>query len=484
MRKLLTGTVLVFVLLLAAYGISSYWVGTQAQKQYDLLLARASQNHSTEATTKSYQRGIFHSKAVTTIHVNGTTAEAGRTVAYEFNIVNSIQHGPLAMLKGAHAKNGIRPVIAVISTHLAPADENPAQLKEFFKKFPELESSEILTVLSFDGSGESFFDVPAFRKQLVEQTGAETTLDWGGFSSSATFDVALGEVSGSFQAPFLEVGENGGRFRVKEIKGDFNAHPGVKGLSVGEMSISSNNIEASSNEGKPVFLLESPGIQMETGVSGETIHGSFLARFEKLSAGGDVYGPFTFDLDANKLDPAAIARFQENLKVLQDQMSNKSEEELKSGFASCYKQFLIDLLAKSPEVELKQVSIKTSRGDLTGKLKIGVSGPAGEMSGNILFLLANLSASADVVVSEPLFFFLMENSLRSELASENRSDSQELQKAAGEKAAAVVETLLAQNFIQRDKGSFKTSASYKSGKVTINGRKLNIMDLLKSPLPE
>jgi len=106
------------------------------------------------------------------------------------------------------------------------------------------------------------------------------------------------------------------------------------------------------------------------------------------------------------------------------------------------------------------------------------------MSGNILFLLANLSASADVVVSEPLFFFLMENSLRSELASENRSDSQELQKAAGEKAAAVVETLLAQNFIQRDKGSFKTSASYKSGKVTINGRKLNIMDLLKSPLPE
>ena len=81
MRKLLTGTVLVFVVLLAAYGFSSYWFGAQAQKQYDLLLAQASEKNSFEVKTKSYERGIFHSRAVTTIVVKGARAESGERKA-------------------------------------------------------------------------------------------------------------------------------------------------------------------------------------------------------------------------------------------------------------------------------------------------------------------------------------------------------------------------------------------------------------------
>jgi uncharacterized protein YdgA (DUF945 family) len=249
------------------------------------------------------------------------------------------------------------------------------------------------------------------------------------------------------------------------------------------MTISGGNIEASSNEGEPVFRLESPSIQAETDVSGETIHGSFRAQFDKLAAGGDIYGPFNFDLEARKLDPVAIGRFQQNLKNLQDQMPDKSDEDLMSGFTSCYKQLLIDLLAKSPEVELKQVRINTSRGDLTGRMNVAVAGPAGDLTGNILFLLSNLTANADVAISEPLLFFLMENSFRNEFESSgNRPDSPEVQMAARAKTTGIVQTLLAQNLVVREKGSLKTSASYKAGKVTVNGRKVNVMDLLNSPL--
>lgn len=483
MKKLLTGTVLVFTVLLAAYGFSSYWLGAQAQKQYDLLLAQASQNHSFEIKTESYERGIFQSKAVTTIAVNGTGTGPDRKDTYQFNVVNSIQHGPLTFPKGQHTNNSIRPALAVISTHLAPAGENPEQLKEFLKKVPELESSEILTILSFTGSGETFFDIPSFQKKLANGNGTETMVDWGGFSFAANFDIGLGESKGSFKAPFLEFRENGGRFRVNEMKGDFSAHPGVKGLSVGEMTISGGNIEASSDKGEPVFRLDSPSIQAETGVSGETIHGSFRAQFEKLAAGGDIYGPFNFDLEARKLDPVAISRFQQNLKNLQDQMPDRSEEDLMSGFTACYKQLLIDLLAKSPEVELKQVRINTNRGDLTGRLNVAVAGPPGDLTGNILFLLSNLTANADVAISEPLLFFLMENSFRNEFGSgTNLPDASEMQRASRAKAAGIVQTLLAQNLIVREKGSLKTSASYKSGKVMVNGRKVNVMDLLNSPL--
>jgi uncharacterized protein YdgA (DUF945 family) len=227
MRKLLTGTVLVFAVLLAAYGFSSYWLGTQAQKQYELLLAQASQKHSFEVTTKSYERGIFQSKAVTTIAVNGTGAGPDRKDTYQFNIVNSIQHGPLTFPKGQHANNSIRPALAVITTHLAPAGENSEQFKEFLKKVPELESSEILTILSFTGSGETFIDIPSFQKKMANESGTETLVDWGGFSFAANFDIGLGETTGSFKAPFLEFRDNGSRFRVNDMKGDFNTHPGV-----------------------------------------------------------------------------------------------------------------------------------------------------------------------------------------------------------------------------------------------------------------
>jgi uncharacterized protein YdgA (DUF945 family) len=310
-------------------------------------------------------------------------------------------------------------------------------------------------------------------------------MDWGGFSAAANFDIALGETSGSFNAPFWEIREDGRKFRINNVKGDFTAHPGIKGLSIGGMNISCSNIEASSDEGGPVFHLELPGIQMETGVTGETINGSLRAQFDKLAAGGDIYGPFNLDFEARKLDPVALARFEQSLRNLQDQMPDKSEEDLKSGFVSSYKQLLIDLLAKSPELELKQVKINTNRGDLTGRLKLAVAGSGGDLTGNILMLLNNLTASADLVISEPLLFFLMENSFRNEFeGSEDRPDPLEVEKAARAKTAGIVQSLLSQNIIIRENGSLKTSASYKSGKVTVNGHKLNVMDLLKNPLTE
>ena len=484
MRKLTTTVPVVFAILLAAYCVSSYLVGAQAEKQYYMLLAQASQMHSIEIKAKSFERGVFRSKAVTTVLMSGTEAEPGRKDIYEFDIVNSIQHGPLVFLRGEHERGGIRPAVAVISTQLAPSDQNSEGLRNFLNKFPELKSSSALTILSFDGSGENFFDIPPFRKELVNEKGGETVVDWGGFSSTTKFDISLDEASGYFSAPFLGIRENGEVLHINEMKGDFNSHPGVKGVSVGGMNISCASVEAASGAGKSLFRVESPGFQAETGVSEELLHGSIRARFDKLSAGEDIYGPFTFDLEGRKLEPSAFTRLQENLKNLQDQAAGKSEGALSTGFASCGKQLLIDLLAKSPELELKEVSLKTNRGDLTGRLNIAVAGPAGELTGNILFLLGNLTATADVAVSEPLLIYLIGNSFRNEAGGEKRPVPPEARAPAEEKAAGVVERLLAQNFLVREQGSLRMNLSYKSGKMTMNGRKLNILDLLKSPLPE
>ncbi len=75
-------------------------------------------------------------------------------------------------MENPHLKRGLRPVLAVIRTRLAP-DASGEALKKMLEKIPELESSEILTVLSTDGGGESYFDVPSFQRKLTDEKGVQ-----------------------------------------------------------------------------------------------------------------------------------------------------------------------------------------------------------------------------------------------------------------------------------------------------------------------
>lgn len=473
MRKLLAALLLLILVLSGAYCAASYWVGAQAQKQYEILLAQVSRPNSVEIATTKYDRGIFLSTAQTSV----TVTLQGKEEPLNFTLVNTIQHGPLAMLSNPHATRRFQPVQAVITTRLAPAAENGNMVRKALEEVPELASSEIWTVLYLDGSGESYADVPAFQKKFKDAQGVETSLDWGGFHSRSHFDIALNEGTGTFNAPWIKLNEKGEWLNVRETRGEFSARADRNDVTVGDMSIACKGVDFTSGDGNVPFRLEGPGIETGSGGTGDTVNGFVRFHFDKLAAAGGTYGPFSMELEARKLDAAALSRFQKNLKEIG--ASEKSGRDVTKALNSCYMQLLTGLAAKSPEIELKELRLGSDKGDFTATAKIVVAGSGFSLDNPILLLLSGISANADVFVAEPLLSFAVEKSLTGALKVEGGPSDEEAASLAKQRTAKTIEQLLAQNYLVRDGASLKVSAAYKAGRITVNGRKIPVTDLLK-----
>ncbi len=477
MKKFLVVFVLLCLVLAGAYCGASYFVGGQALKQYEMLLAKKTTPYL-DVSTQKYERGVFSSTAVTSIEFKKPAEGQDKAKVLRLELVNSIMHGPLVFFRSSHFNRNVLPVQGVILTRLAPGSEKNPFLADVLEKFPELESSEVLTVLNYDGSGESYFDVPAVKKNLPDAAAGGLFIDWGGLKSSSRFDVGLNEVMGSFTAPNLIVKDAKTNFAVRNVKADLNAHAGLKGFTVGDMNLSCEYIDMDNVDGKP-FRLEAATVQLVSGTVADTVSISFSARFEKLNAAGQSCGPFALELEFRNLDADALARCQEDIKQIQKQMPGKSDEEVKEMFTAAYTRLLKGLMTKSPEVELKQLKLATPRGDLDGKLKIALAGSGASMIANPLLALSNLSAGAQASIAEPLLTDILVNSFKGDFQKEAKNDPQQAELLAAGKTADTINALVSQNLLVRDAGTIKASAMYGAGRLVLNGRKINLMDLLR-----
>jgi len=466
MKKILAALLLVGLVIVLAYGGASYWVGEQALKQHDLLIAQINRSDWVEALSKSYERGLFRSTALTTV----TVSQPAGGDSIKFGIISSIHHGPLVFLQNQHLKGSLHPALAVIHSRLAPDDSTDA-LKKFLEKIPELRSSEILTVIALDGSADTYCDIPQFRKTLTNDKGEEFEVQCGGFGAKFQFNAQLGEASGSYGAPSLQMVEKNDQLLVKNVHGDFNSHLGMKGLWVGSMTFSIESIEAL-DKGEPAFNLASFGMQAESGFAGETVNGSIRLGFDKLDAGGLGLGPVSMEFQARKLDADVLSRFERMAPDIRKKAAGESGDDA-DAMDAFVRQTIFDLLAKSPEFEMKQLKMRTDKGDLSGMAKVAFSGLADNLSGNILAILGSIDANAELSVSEALFFFIAENVLHD-------GSEPDAEKAAKHRAGEIAKGLLAENIMVRENGAFKSGAVYKHGKLIVNGRKMDFSGLLGS----
>ncbi len=462
MKKTLRIFLFVCLALVVAYGAASYWIGGLARNQHDLLIAQLNSSNCLDASIKSYERGLFSSRALTTFTL--ILPESGDSV--KFSIISHIYHGPFVFLENPHMKRNLRPVLAVMRTRLAPGDSGEA-LKKILGKIPELETSEILTVLSTDGSGESYLDVPSFQKKCPDEKGGQVEVEWRGFIAQCKFDLQLGEAAGSCSSPSLQVTRQNELLLVKDIQGDFNSHHGIKGISVGSAALSIGSIEVMEKE-DTTFNLTSFGLKAESWVSGETINGALRLSFEKLKAEDLELGPFVMEFDARKLDAEVLSHFQKIVPELR----KKAAEQTGSANREIEKIFIqmtVDLLAKSPEFEIKQLTVRTDRGDLIGRARLSFAGPGKNIAGNILAVLGSIDASAELSVSEALLYLVAENVFRGASAQDPES--------AKTGANELVTRLMAAKYIISEGGSFKSNATFKNCTLTVNGRKMDLSNL-------
>ncbi len=454
MKKTVTIGLSVFFVLVLAYVGGCYYLGGQALKSYNQAIAQINGSKDLKASTVSCQRGIFSSRALTRI----TLVLPRKTPPISFELVDTIYQGPFVFLHGPHFKGGLRPVLAVIRTRPAPG----ADLKNVLEEVPELASSEMLTVLSIDGSAASYLDIPSFQHKFPDDKGGQMEVEYGGLTGQFNFDARLAKAVCFFNFPSLLVTQQGHRLEIESVRGRFASHPGIKGISVGSTAVSIGAVESVEN-GHSLFTLASFGLKAQSRVVEDKINGSIRLDFAKLNAGGLGLGPFSMELEARKLDAGVLAGFQRLAPVLQrEEMAN--DEAAKDEIRGLLAKMAADLLARRPEFEIKQLDLRTDKGDLTGKARLGFDNDGEDLSRNILALLMSMDASAEFSVSQTLFYFVAQNVL-----SQNSGPDSNQAKAA---ARQLVARLLASKYMIAEAGAFKSNAALKHGILTVNGLRL------------
>jgi uncharacterized protein YdgA (DUF945 family) len=466
MKRTLRVALPVCLAVIAIYCGASYWLGVQACQQYDRLIAQINRSNLLAAVPGDYKRGLFSSSALTAF----TLTRPGNEGSVTLDVVSSIHHGPFVFLNDSHFKGGLRPVLAVIKMKPAlTAAHSDDALKKVLEAIPELESTEVLSIFFIDGSGETYLDVPPFQKKVPDANGGQLDAQWSGLAAKSQFDARFEEITGSWSSPFFQIaGPNKLIVRMKDFNGDFNSHSGIKGISVGSAALSVASIEGSEKDKSP-FSLTSFGIKTESGVSGETIGGSLLLSFDRLDAGGMAFGPFAMELEARKLDAEVLSRFEKLVRNIEAKAASGGQNDVSEPETEkAAEAILLELLAKSPEFEIKQLKLNTEKGDLSGRAKLGFAFPMGIPSQNILLLIASTDASAELSISEALGYFAAENLLR---------DAGQDAGSAKTNAEAIVKGLMDAKYVTSEGGSLKSSAAFKHGSLTINGRKLDLSSL-------
>ncbi len=84
-----------------------------------------------------------------------------------------------------------------------------------------------------------------------------------------------------------------------------------------------------------------------------------------------------------KLDADVLSRFQKLVPEFRKKAAEKTEN-ANGEIERLLTQIMVDLLVNSPEFEIKQLRIRTDKGDLNGRAKLTFGGLGKNLAGNIL----------------------------------------------------------------------------------------------------
>lgn len=469
---------IVLVVLLAVLGLP-YWFGIRTEKIYNDIVTGYSASDNVSIVEKSYERGWLSSRAKTVFAIKNGGAELIR-----FEETDTIFHGPFptpALLSG---KAGLSPVMAVIDSQLVAIPAGESEYSEIIKMLPP---ANFLTRISLDGGGVTDITMAGIETAAGEQGGQ---LKWEGLTGDVTFSPEFKNVESSLKSAglkvkvkdtILTVTDVAGLSRLKYV-GPENKYPvGDIDVTVGKVAL-----QTKKDMGEDYENFTVTGIKL-TGTSTEN-QGNFNSKyglgFGELLVGTGKYGPGVFKLAIKNIDIVSWMKIQEMLKKNQNAPQT---EEARQQFMAELMKIVPGLIKKSPEIELTQLSLKTSNGNLDGQLKITVDGSKldnPELAANPLFLLAAIKAKAKVTVAKTLLESILTDYKKKEITDDfKKADDEippdpEILGMAKEEATDEIKGLKDQSIIKESGDNYELNVGYELGQILLNGQPLDMGSIL------
>ncbi len=391
------------------------------------------------------------------------------------------------------------------------------EITEVLGKIPPL---NIHTKMTADGSGNSQFDLPAFKRE-VEEDGQKGKLDWQGLSGAVSYvDPQLTAPKGEFKLAGLNLQiepDMGMQFKNLTLSGaldadgipeklHFDLPEFILNSDEGDMSLNGVLLDADVFEARPDLKLGKGMLRINNFTFQEGESQARLKNFS-MSGGAALAGEvinYTLDLDVDEfflpkglspeikedtqlaytsklefrnIDAAAIADIQKTARELQQQQSSGAISEDMVGIVLMGKMMesLPKLWQKSPELALNNLKLDTSAGKLNGNLQIKVDGTRPMQLENPEALKKALSGQADFSLDKSLLQKVTEMQIRDSLpppaaGAEGEAPQGPSDEQIQQMVEAQIQALVQQKFLVPEGESYRLKAEFKEGRLLVNGK--------------
>ncbi len=496
MRKSTSILILLVLVIMGLWAGFTYWFGMKAEQQYHALIEHASQGQYVRFMNESYRRGFMDSQARTILEIQLPMGPNGEMQSYKVPLIQDLTHGPFPISRLGESESRWQPVMAVIETRLAPGSELENQFTRLWSQFPELATLRDYSVLYLDGKYRERLVMPPFQRTFDPDE--PVAVNWKGLSLQLDFTNDLKDFSGSLNMQGIEARSKELTLQLGELKLSFTTNEGISGLWLGESSFSLVSLEVTLDQDTEPQSLQLQGLSVDTATSatGDNINSQLGIRTDLLKFDEHRYGPGNFEIEFRNFDAPALALLQESLSEETSQSGQPPATTDQMKMLAKYMEILPALLKKSPEIEIKRLTLKTSLGDLTGTARLAYDGTKAGAVHDVLALIAGLTVQVDVKIAEGLLRNALTGIEEAEVLAELEEleteppdgESEELESAlpgAEEIRALVADrideqlaTLTEQKILVKEDHTFSVKASYEGGQITLNGRPLSLQDLV------
>ncbi|BCR05042.1 hypothetical protein DESUT3_21110 [Desulfuromonas versatilis] len=467
--KKLTIVILILAVLCAGWAGATYYIGGQAQERYENLLQQYAQLGPVTLSGKDYQRGLLSSEAETLVEFTLPSVEDQQEPTEPVTLVfrHTLRHGPLTL----------SPALAQVETRLVSVVPDSGEFARVLAKVPELAEPFAFVRVNLDGSMNSRIELPAFQEMTEEGH-----FTWGGFRFEMDSAPGMKTLVGSFDLPKVELQEADVDFTWDGFRGQFDLTETRPLLYVGTNKATFGSMEMSlpEHEGGPRKTVRMEGFEVvtESSSDGKLIRYVQSMQFAGLTVEGKTYGPGVCEVEVSNLDCDALAGFQGDAREVYRNADNFNPDELAAQVIPLYGRLVEKLVTGNPELNIRKLHFSTPMGDFDGNVQVKLAGGQGLTLDNPAALLEHLEAAARVSVAEGLIGAVMAAAVKDNLRAAIEQgqvppySDEEIAALAEQQLNGQLEALVAQNFILREGGQIKTSATFNRGELAVNGQPL------------
>jgi uncharacterized protein YdgA (DUF945 family) len=441
-----------FGLIVAASAATPGFVGIEAQRDYESLVAQL-ESAGYRLEEQSYARGWFRSEARLRVALPEPHAAGAGPALPSVVLRSQVVHGPF--LGGDRLPFGLARIETEVGLDdrllLAASPEAPVQV--FF---------------GFDGRGELLLQAPARQIELVD---GQVSADFAGVNGRVRFASGRAEAQGFVAVPGLRLAAaDGGLAELRGARLDLAIEPGPSGLPTGGWRMEIESLKAGGRSGDPAALsIEQLEVQGDSREQTGEVAVTADYRAAAVLVADQRYGPFDVRLRVAHLPATALVK-------LRDAVTEARGGPLppEAAATAALLPLVDELLAADPLVALDRLQVDTPAGRIEGQFEARAVGlrfaDAARLGG--VGLLSKLDGSASLRVPERLLRAAFRQQALARLAGagqggEERADHEaEADRLADQQLA----TLLAQELAVKEGDRIATVASWRNGLLTVNGK--------------